>query len=434
LVANYQLVGGTNCTESIHNMGAFGEQYDAQVANIQLVPGRNANTFAGKFASNSRFGVFSIGPYTAGMAHSISLWMRTPEASKAMLLLYFGPAWSSTTKDFLQLMLKNGEMHFQFSENDGKFELVEKKMLADNQWHHLAIVMPFKSCRYSQVQLYIDGILCKTQQMRGSDDYIFFHTAGRLSIGSYGYRESKNDDVSLNMFEGEVDDVMVWSKPLQQKDILQIWESESSSPPTPTPGPQDLSSKAIVCGSGNGGCVEGDQKVALIDEIHEVRCCRDCTQCSSPWKRNCPNYNPDIFARSKIGGVCKQGTFLEALDFCSRVTNGRLCTPLEVQNGCAKGTGCQFDREMIWTCAYDGHQCEVDSECCGLCVNGKCDSEHERLQKVRNLNLNHGLGLGVPFQDEGPPLSYAHLNLNIAWILNPISLAAYIYMGVALVS
>ena len=87
---------------------------------------------------------------------------------------------------------------------------------------------------------------------------------------------------------------------------------------------------------------------------------------------------------------------------------------------------------MIWTCAYDGHQCEVDSECCGLCVNGKCDSEHERLQKVRNLNLNHGIGLGVPFQDEGAPSSCAHLNLNInvVWILNPMSLVAYIYMGV----
>ena len=64
LVAKYQVVGDTNCTESI-NMGSFGEQYDAQVANIQLVPGRKANSVAGKFASNSRFGVFSMGPYFA---------------------------------------------------------------------------------------------------------------------------------------------------------------------------------------------------------------------------------------------------------------------------------------------------------------------------------------------------------------------------------
>eukprot|EP00975_Prorocentrum_lima_P033470 7019621-Prorocentrum_lima.AAC.1 len=65
-------------------MGSFSEQYDAQVANIELVPGRQANSLAGKFASNSRFGVFSVGPYTAGMAHSIALWMKTSEASKNM--------------------------------------------------------------------------------------------------------------------------------------------------------------------------------------------------------------------------------------------------------------------------------------------------------------------------------------------------------------
>jgi hypothetical protein len=38
----------------------------------------------------------------------------------------------------------------------------------------------------------------------------------------------------LNMYEGEVDDVMVWSKPPPpKKDILQLWKNESSSPPTP---------------------------------------------------------------------------------------------------------------------------------------------------------------------------------------------------------
>jgi len=34
----------------------------------------------------------------------------------------------------------------------------------------------------------------------------------------------------LNMYEGEVDDVMVWSKPPPKKDILQLWKNESSSP------------------------------------------------------------------------------------------------------------------------------------------------------------------------------------------------------------
>ena len=32
LVADNQIVGGQRCTESIHNIGTFGQQYDAQVA------------------------------------------------------------------------------------------------------------------------------------------------------------------------------------------------------------------------------------------------------------------------------------------------------------------------------------------------------------------------------------------------------------------
>ena len=115
----------------------------------------------------------------------------------------------------------------RFSENTGKFQLAEKKMLADDQWHHIAVVMPFNSCRYSEVQLYIDGVLCKTQQTHGSDNHMFFHTSGKLNIGGYGYRKDfDNDDGLLHMFEGAVDDVMVWSKPLQKQDILRLWDDE----------------------------------------------------------------------------------------------------------------------------------------------------------------------------------------------------------------
>jgi len=418
LVAKYQVVGDTNCTESIHNMGSFSEQYDAQVANIELVPGRKANSLAGKFSSNSRFGVFSVGPYTAGMAHSIALWTKTSEASKKMMLLYFGPNWSSSNKDSLRLMLQNGELHFQFSENTGKFQLAEKKMLADDQWHHIAVIMPFNSCRYSEVQLYIDGVRCETQQTHGSDNHMFFQTFGHLNIGGYGYRKNfDNDDGLLHMFEGEVDDVMVWSKPLQEQDILELWEDE--------PRPQD-GSKAIVCGRGDG-CGEGDRDVALVNEIHEVRCCRDCNNCSSPWKQKCPNYNLAVFAQSKIQGVCKRGTFPEALDICRSVPNGRLCTPLEVQNGCAKGTGCQFDREMIWTCAYDGHQCEDDTECCGSCVNSKCvggdTGSRSKTEGIQSLNI----GLGATIPAEGQPSSSSCARLNLFLIFNPISISLIVW-------
>ena len=234
MVAKYQVVGDMNTTESMHNLGSFAEQYDAQIANIELVPGRNADTLAGKFTPNSRFGVFSIGPYTAGMAHSSALWMRTSVPSKVMMLLYFGPDWNSSSKDSLGIMLHDGELRLQFSENDhGTFKLTEEKMLADGQWHHIAVVMPFNSCKYSEVQVYIDGVLYAMKVRSGRDRHMFFNTQGRLNIGGYGYRKQDGDGLS-QPFEGEIDDVMVWSKSLQKQDVLMLWDNQSTGQSTPS--------------------------------------------------------------------------------------------------------------------------------------------------------------------------------------------------------
>ena len=226
LVAKYQVVGGMNATESMHNLGSFAEQYDAQVANIELVPGRNADTLAGKFTPRSRFGVFSIGPYTAGMAHSAALWMRTSVSSKLMMLLYFGPDWESGRKDSLRILLHDGELRLQFSDNDGPFKLTEENMLADGQWHHIAVVMPFNSCKYSELQVYIDGVLYEMEVSNRSDKHMFFHTQGRLNIGGFGYWK-RDGDGSPQPFEGEIDDVMVWSKPLQKQDVLMLLGDQS---------------------------------------------------------------------------------------------------------------------------------------------------------------------------------------------------------------
>eukprot|EP00986_Skeletonema_menzelii_P000046 scaffold7_cov142-Skeletonema_menzelii.AAC.6 len=304
-----------------------------------------------------------------------------------MTLFYFGPDWNPSGKDTLQVILQNGELFFQFSSYTGKFQLAKKKLLADDQWHHIAVVMPFNSCKYSQVQLYIDGVLYETQQTHGNDNHVFFHTSGRLNIG-YGYRKDFNNaDGFVHTFEGEIDDVMVWSKPLQEQDILELWD------PTLDSEPRD-DYKTISCGRGDGSsrCAEGDREVAPIDEIHAIQ------------------------------GVCKRGTFQEANDFCKSVANGRLCTPLEVQNGCAKGTGCQFDREMVWTCAYHGLECVEDTECCGLCVNGRCEGGSGSGPQDQGIqSLTNGLGSPIMTEtEEGLPSSSAHLNLY--WMLNAMGL------------
>ena len=153
--------------------------------------------------------------------------------------------------------------------------------------------------------------------------------------------------------------------------------------PVTTPSPTSIETKTLVCGRGdmlNRPCEEGLESTAAIDTVHEVRCCRDCEglNCLKPWKQKC-DYDPNLFARSKYAGVCKVGTFVEALDFCRSMPGDttRLCSPDELKNSCAKGTGCKFDKELVWSCAPDQHACSTDAECCGSCntISGKCEGE-----------------------------------------------------------
>eukprot|EP00984_Skeletonema_dohrnii_P021621 scaffold10854_cov155-Skeletonema_dohrnii-CCMP3373.AAC.1 len=140
--------------------------------------------------------------------------------------------------------------------------------------------------------------------------------------------------------------------------------------------------KTLVCGRGSAvfptvPCEEGLRIQADVDTVHEIRCCLTTTGTGpSYWKQKCLWYKPDLWARSKFAGTCKVGTFAEAVDFCKNVPgdNTRLCTPEELKNSCAKGTGCGYDSEMIWSCAYDGHVCSSDTQCCGTCnpFTGRC--------------------------------------------------------------
>ena len=163
-------------------------------------------------------------------------------------------------------------------------------------------------------------------------------------------------------------------------------------PSRATPPSSVSSSKTLVCGRGDidgKPCAEGLNGTAPIDEMHEVRCCRDCSgiNCAQSWRRRCSAFDPDLYARSRVG-MCKVGTFVEALDFCRNAASddsSRLCTPLEVQNSCTKGTGCRFDKEHVWACAY-GHTCQTDAECCGRCVNGTCQGEFSLFPRKQPTN------------------------------------------------
>mmetsp|Transcript_30937 Transcript_30937/g.57280 ORF Transcript_30937/g.57280 Transcript_30937/m.57280 type:complete len:171 (+) Transcript_30937:34-546(+) len=158
--------------------------------------------------------------------------------------------------------------------------------------------------------------------------------------------------------------------------MLQVSPTEAPTPnPTKSPTSQqpEENLRAIVCGRGYD-CAEGVDDVVNMNESHEVRCCRNCVKdgpCNNGWKQKCSEFDPEVYGRSKFAGKCYEEDFCSAVNVCEEKFGGRLCTPEEVIGSCTKGTGCNYDREMIWACMYEAGRCERNEECC----SGRCSQD-----------------------------------------------------------
>ena len=80
-------VDGISCSESMINAGSFGMDYDAQVANIELVT-EGVFGSAGVFNTNSRAAIHGMGPHSGRLPISYALWFKTTTYGPRILLAY----------------------------------------------------------------------------------------------------------------------------------------------------------------------------------------------------------------------------------------------------------------------------------------------------------------------------------------------------------
>ena len=103
------------------------------------------------------------------------------------------------------------------------------------------------------------------------------------------------------------------------------------------------------CPGESGGLVHSE-------ELHEVRCCSDGERPGWSERSNLAvGGRCSVWAESDGPGLeeChRQKTFDEAEAICL-AAGARLCSVLELQGGCTRGTGCNFDGQLIW--AASGH-------------------------------------------------------------------------------
>jgi len=157
----------------------------------------------------------------------------------------------------------------------------------------------------------------------------------------------------------------------------------------PTTAQEATTLRTLVCGM-NNKCSANEQTVEKTT-VQAVRCCRDESHggsSSSGWPFKCRSdaeatYSSSSgpFGQSRLGiipdnlvgslvGNCVETDFDSAIKTCE-ANNGRLCTPQEMSDRCTRGTGCNFNSRLVWTCIAGGDGCSNDAECC----SGTCDAE-----------------------------------------------------------
>merc|ERR1712194_704838 len=124
-----------------------------------------------------------------------------------------------------------------------------------------------------------------------------------------------------------------------------IWSSTpvaevASSSPSSAPIDIDMPGVEYYIACGKSSCTEGQLSTAGELEEHEIRCCSDTQVTGYKMNSGC-----SVWATSLD---CEKGSHSLAVENCGEV-GARLCTRDELTSRCSAGSGCGYDRELIWS-------------------------------------------------------------------------------------
>ena len=232
-------VNGVECAEALSNKGEFGSDYDAQSANIHLTTEDGISGKAGAFQSNSRAGIWAMGPHFEDREVSYSLWIKTKAKDMPILISYEG-YW--VKPEIMNLRLRNGRPEVAVSSTQKLKAQDDSLRLNNDQWHHIVVSVTIDDGRLSDMKLYVDGINVKTV-VEGKDSKITFPNGGVVSLGGFGHGRSSNaerqndrhDFENGDPYVGLMDEVQIYARGLSHDDVLGLYLKHGSFAPTASP-------------------------------------------------------------------------------------------------------------------------------------------------------------------------------------------------------
>ena len=100
--------------------------------------------------------------------------------------------------------------------------------LNDGKWHHIAMSMPRKDCKLSEVQFYVDGQPVESEVV-GKDNPINVSMVNKVSVGGGGHENGRSsygkfmqDNFGVRPFEGSLDEVAVWARALTAEEVAEL--------------------------------------------------------------------------------------------------------------------------------------------------------------------------------------------------------------------
>ena len=213
-------IQGVRCDRSFANRGVFGQNYDAQYGDIASEEGPRGK--AGVFNPNSQMAVYGAGPHHYGDIISYALWMKTT-SEEDMVLINTGRAG---LRGLMNLNLNDGEPELLMADNA---RLIAKgQKLNDGKWHHIAVSMPKKDCKLSEVQFYVDGQPVESNVV-GQDKPISISMVNKLSFGGLGHGTGRapfsklvHVELGIKPFEGSLDEISVWARALTAAEVAEL--------------------------------------------------------------------------------------------------------------------------------------------------------------------------------------------------------------------
>jgi hypothetical protein len=169
------------------------------------------------------------------------MWIKTT-ATDEMLLLHYDRPWKATAsglenKNMFSITLKDGLPRVYVSKAATLLSQ-HSEAVNDDGWHQIAVVMPHKSCKLSEVLLFIDGKKVSTRLT--NDTPLHFEYFGQLSIGGVGFARTDVSNLfpSWRPFVGYIDEVYLWQRRVYAKQLrtapIRRFKRRKNSKCTPT--------------------------------------------------------------------------------------------------------------------------------------------------------------------------------------------------------